>query len=73
MQKKQITIDSLTWILIIEDTGCVVIKKLQDNGELSRTQFKAFNMSAALQYVWTYYNQPDMKPISEDDLTEWGA
>ncbi len=72
MQKKQITIDNLTWILIIEDTGCVVIKKLQ-SGELSRTQFKAFNMSAALQYIWASYNQPDMKSISEEDLTEWGG
>jgi len=70
MQKKQITIENLTWILIIEDTGCVTIKKLQSGG-LSRTQFKAFNMSAALQYVWSYYNNPDMKSISEEDLAEW--
>jgi len=70
MKKKQITIENLTWVLFIEDTGWVIVKKFQ-NGELSRTQFRAMNICAALQYVWTYYNKPSMKPLIEEDLTEW--
>jgi len=69
----QYTVKHTTWVMDINPAGIVDLRYWMTNGKnekvLSRTQLKAFNMEAALQYIFQYYNG-DIGPIDPKDVTD---
>ena len=63
----EITINSLRWVLDKKDNGWVrVLGRFGDN-ELY-CHLTAIDIHSALQYVWAFYNNPLMKPLTVEDL-----
>ena len=66
MKKYRLPIKKTTWYLFEESTGWVIVKYGVDKG-LSRTQFRAMDKEAALQYIFSTYNG-NINPLHIDDL-----
>ncbi|RLE46596.1 hypothetical protein DRJ25_03960 [Candidatus Woesearchaeota archaeon] len=62
-----------TWVLDLNAAGIVDLRYWTTNKKnekvLSRTQLKASNMEAALQYLFQYYNGA-IEPIDPKDVTD---
>ena len=51
-----VTLKGKTWLLEENSAGVISVKYIEWGGDVSRTQIKAINREAALQYIYQTYN-----------------
>ena len=69
MTKHKLKVKDTTWMLFKEDNSWVTVKYMRSQGGLSRTQFRAMDMGAALQYIWSTYSG-SIDPLRVEDVEE---